>query len=148
MISSMRWASLTVVLAVLLVVPTAADARSSASARPAWWWTPEYATFALLSAPRLAKSAACAGVGSSKFRLKKAVSVSPDGTLGYGENLAAITTQVPKYRRFKCLAKFPKSGGRQGWLVVDLIPRGPGLSHLSLLPASGFRTIDRAVEYP
>jgi hypothetical protein len=147
MISSMRWASLTIVLAALLV-PTAVDAGASASARPAWWWTPEYATFALISAPRLAKGAACAGVGVSKFQLKAAMSVSPDGALGNGSNLARITTQVPKYRRFKCLARFPKSGGREGWLVVDLIPRGAGLNHVSLLPASGFRTIDRAVEYP
>jgi hypothetical protein len=118
---------------------------STASARPAWWWTPEYATFALLSAPRLAKGAACTGVGVSKFGLKKALSVSPDGTLGYGTNLAEITTQVPKYRRFRCLARFPKSGRWQGWLVVDLIPRGLGSNQLSL-PTPGFRTIDRATE--
>ena len=140
--------SLTLVVLALLVAPTAADARSSASAKPAWWWTPEYATFALSSEPRLAKSAACAGVGTSRFRLKKAMSVSPDGILGYGENLAEITTQVPKYSRFRCIARFPKSGQwRQGWLVVDLIPRGPGLNRLSLVPAPGFRTIDRAIEY-
>jgi hypothetical protein len=47
----------------------------------------------LRSEPTLAKSAACAGVGTSMFKLKKAMSVSPDGTLGYGENLASITTQ-------------------------------------------------------
>jgi hypothetical protein len=100
----------------------------------------------LLSAPRLAKGAACTGVGVSKFGLKKALSLSPDGTLGYGTNLAEITTQVPKYRRFRCLARFPKSGRWQGWLVVDLIPRGLGSNQLSLLPTPGFRTIDRATE--
>ena len=121
---------------------------ATSSATTKWWWTPEYATFALRSEPRLAKSAACAGVGASRCRLKKAMSVSPAGTLGYGENLASITTQVPKYSRFRCVARFPKSGQwPQGWLVVDLIPRGPGLNHLSLVPAPGFRTIDRPIEY-
>jgi hypothetical protein len=142
-----RRLSLRVVVVALIVTPTVAAAHPTASAKPAWWWTPEYATFALRSAPRLAKSAACAGVGSSKFKLKKAMSVSPDGTLGYGENEAEVTVQVPKYHRFRCLALFPKSGRWHGWLVVDLIPRGPGLNRLSLVPTPGFRTIDRAVEY-
>ena len=143
----MRRLSLTIFLMALLVVPTRVEARSTASARPAWWWTPEYATLALRSAPRLANSAACAGVGASKFKLKKAMSVSPDGTLGVGTFLASITTQVPKYRHFRCLARFPKSGRWQGWLVVDLIPRGPLSNQLSLLPTPGFRTIDKATEY-
>ena len=76
------------------------------------------------------------------------MSVSPDGALGYGSNLATITTQVPKYRRFKCLAKFPKSGGRQGWLVVDLIPRGPDRATCPYFQLPALRTIDRAVKYP
>ena len=143
----MRRLSLSLFLVALLSAPAAADAQPIASTDPAWWWTPEYATFALQSAPRLAKSAACAGVGSSKFRLRKAMSVSPDGTLGYGTTLAEITTQVPKYSHFRCLARFPKSSRWQGWLVVDLIPRGPGSNQLSLLPTPGFRTIDRVNEY-
>ena len=141
----MRRLSLALMFVALLVMPTATDARSAA--RPVWWWTPEYATFALQQAPRLATSAACAGVGVSRFRLKAAMSVSPNGALGYGSNLAAITTQVPKYSRFRCVARFPKSGRWQGWLVVDLIPRGPGLNQLTLVPTRGFRSIDRATEY-
>ena len=143
----MRRMSLSLVIVALLIVPTAADARSTASAKPAWWWTPGYAAFALQSAPRLAKDAACAGVGSSKFTLKKAMSVNPDGSLGYGENWVEAIVQVPKYRRFRCVARFPNSGRWRGWLVVDLIPRGPGLNELSLLPTRGFRTVDRAIEY-
>jgi hypothetical protein len=134
------------VIVALLVAAGVVDARPTAR-NPAWWWTPEYATFALRSAPRLAKSVACAGVGSSRFRLKKAMSVSPDGSLGYGENEAEITVQVPKYRHFRCVALFPRAGRWRGWLVVDLIPRGPGTNRLSLLPTPGFRTIDRAVDY-
>ena len=132
-------------LVALVAAPVAAQARD-ATVRPAWWWTPEYAATALRQAPRNATSAACAGVGRARFPLAKALSVSPTGELGYGTNDAEILTQVPKYRRFRCLVRFPK-GARQGWLVVDLIPRGPGTNQLSLRPTAGFRTIEKAVEY-
>ena len=131
-------------VALLLSFPAAA--LSTTAARPAWWWTPELANLALQAPSRHATVAACAGVGNSKFRLKKAMSVSPDGILGYGANWGEDAVQVPKYNRFRCLVWMP-DGVRQGWLVVDLIPRGPGLNQLSLLPTPGFRTIDRPAEY-
>jgi hypothetical protein len=106
-----------------------------------WWWTPEFAASSLSGDPLRARRAACVGVGVSRYRLKAALSVSPDGRLGYGVNLATLETQVPKFRRFRCLARVPDRGGQPPWVVVDLVPRGPYRHQISLFPAERPRTI-------
>jgi hypothetical protein len=126
-------------VALLVVVVTgAADGRSVASTRP-WWWTPEFAEWSLSARPGT-KAVACAGVGKAGYPLKGAASVSPDGELGYGANWGLGATQVPKFRRFRCLIQISRPGVKR-WDVLDLIPRGRLREQRLLIPvATGIGT--------
>jgi hypothetical protein len=127
------------VVLLVVVVTGAADARSIASTRP-WWWTPEFAEWSLSAKPGT-KDVACIGVGKAGFPLKGAASVSPDGELGYGVNWGLGATQVPKFRRFRCLIEISRPGVRPRWSVIDLIPQGRLREERLLIPvATGIGT--------
>ena len=122
-------------VALLVVAATsAAAAHSVASTRP-WWWTPEFAEWSLSAKPGT-KGVGCIGVGKAGYALKGAASVSPDGELGYGTNWGLAATQVPKFRRFRCLIKISPPGIRPRWSVIDLIPQGRLREQRLLIPVA------------
>ena len=82
------------------------------------------------------KGVACVGVGKAGFPLKGAASVSPDGELGYGVNWGLGATQVPKFRRFRCLVEISHPGVRPRWSVIDLIPQGRLRDQRLLIPVA------------
>ena len=127
------------VVLLVVVVTSATDARSIALTR-AWWWTPEFAEWSLYLMPGTS-DVACIGVGKAGYPLKGAASVSPEGELGYGTNWGLGATQVPKFRRFRCLIKISLPGVRPRWSVIDLIPQGRLREQRLLIPvATGIGT--------
>jgi hypothetical protein len=131
--------SVLTIVSLVVVATAAADARSTASTRP-WWWTPEFAEWSLSAEPGTS-DVACIGVGQAGYPRKGAASVSPDGELGYGVNWGLGATQVPKFRRFRCLIEISRSGVRPRWSVIDLIPRGRLREQRVLIPvATGIGT--------
>jgi hypothetical protein len=129
------------VVALLVVAVTgAANASSAVSSARGWWWTPEFAEWSLSAKPGT-KDVACIGVGKAGFPLKGAASVSPDGELGYGAKWGLGATQVPKFRRFRCLIEISRPGTRPRWSVIDLIPQGRLREQRLLIPvATGIGT--------